>query len=78
MKARMTVAVTGSRRGGGAVAENRVRAAAAGAQDRKNGVTECAASLQHFGMGRMSCHTPFRDSGNEASIRVPRIFNSHV
>jgi hypothetical protein len=24
------------------------------------------------------CHTPFRDSRNEASIRVPRIFNSHV
>jgi hypothetical protein len=25
-----------------------------------------------------SCHTPFRDSGNEASIRVPRMFHSHV
>jgi hypothetical protein len=25
-----------------------------------------------------SCHTPFRDSGNEASIRVPRLFHSHV
>jgi hypothetical protein len=24
------------------------------------------------------CHTPFRDSRNEASIRVPRMFNSHV
>jgi hypothetical protein len=24
------------------------------------------------------CHTPFRDSGNEASIRVLRMFNSHV
>jgi hypothetical protein len=24
------------------------------------------------------CHTPFRDSGNEASIRVPRMFKSHV
>jgi hypothetical protein len=24
------------------------------------------------------CHTPFRDSGNEASIRVPRMFHSHV
>jgi hypothetical protein len=24
------------------------------------------------------CHFPFRDSGNEASIRVPRMFNSHV
>jgi hypothetical protein len=24
------------------------------------------------------CHTPFRDSWNEASIRVPRMFQSHV
>jgi hypothetical protein len=24
------------------------------------------------------CHTPFRDSRNEASIRVPRMFHSHV
>jgi ATP-dependent DNA helicase PIF1 len=24
------------------------------------------------------CHTPFRDSWNEASIRVPRMFHSHV
>jgi hypothetical protein len=24
------------------------------------------------------CHTPFRDSGNEASIRMPRMFHSHV
>jgi hypothetical protein len=24
------------------------------------------------------CHTPFRDSGNEASIRVPRMFHAHV
>jgi hypothetical protein len=24
------------------------------------------------------CHTPFRDNGNEASIRVPRMFHSHV
>jgi hypothetical protein len=24
------------------------------------------------------CHTSFRDSGNEASIRVPRMFHSHV
>jgi hypothetical protein len=25
-----------------------------------------------------NCHTLFRDNGNEASIRVPRMFNSHV
>jgi hypothetical protein len=24
------------------------------------------------------CHTPFRDNGNEASICVPRMFNSHI
>jgi hypothetical protein len=24
------------------------------------------------------CHTPFRERGNEASIRVPRMFKSHV
>jgi hypothetical protein len=26
----------------------------------------------------INCHTPFRDSRNEASIRVPRMFHSHV
>jgi hypothetical protein len=26
----------------------------------------------------VECYTPFRDSGNEASIRVPRMFHSHV
>jgi hypothetical protein len=25
-----------------------------------------------------ACHTPFRDNGNQASIRVPRMPNSHV
>jgi hypothetical protein len=25
-----------------------------------------------------TCHTPFRDSGNEDSIRVPRMLHSHV
>jgi hypothetical protein len=25
-----------------------------------------------------TCHTPFRERGNEASIRVPRMFKSHV
>jgi hypothetical protein len=24
------------------------------------------------------CHTPFQERGNEASIRVPRMFKSHV
>jgi hypothetical protein len=26
----------------------------------------------------VGCHTPFRDSGNEASTRVLRMFHSHV
>jgi ribonuclease HI len=26
----------------------------------------------------MTCHTPFREIGNEASIRVPRMFKSHA
>jgi hypothetical protein len=25
-----------------------------------------------------TCHTPFRERGNEASIRVPRMFKSHA
>jgi hypothetical protein len=30
------------------------------------------------GQNASYCHTPFRDSGNEASIRVPRMFHSHI
>jgi hypothetical protein len=26
----------------------------------------------------VDCHTPFREIGNEASIRVPRMFKSHA
>jgi hypothetical protein len=26
----------------------------------------------------IGCHTPFREKGNEASIRVPRMFKSHA
>jgi hypothetical protein len=29
-------------------------------------------------LGMDWCHTPFRHSGNEASIRVPRMLHSHV
>jgi hypothetical protein len=29
-------------------------------------------------IGVGGCHTPFRERGNEASIRVPRMFKSHV
>jgi hypothetical protein len=39
-------------------------------------------SGNHSRVNRVSkmeqCHTPFRDNGNEASIRVPKMFNSHV
>jgi hypothetical protein len=36
---------------------------------------------QDFQKGQLEeakCRTPYRDSGNEASIRVPRMFKSHV
>jgi hypothetical protein len=29
-------------------------------------------------LSSLCCHTPFLGSGNEASIRVPRMFHSHV
>jgi hypothetical protein len=29
-------------------------------------------------LGEHECHTPFRERGNEASIRVPRMFKSHA
>jgi hypothetical protein len=25
-----------------------------------------------------NCHTPFRERGNDASIRVPKMFKSHI
>jgi hypothetical protein len=34
--------------------------------------------LIKVGFRPYKCHTPFRDSGNESSIRVPRMFHSHV
>jgi hypothetical protein len=42
------------------------------------------AGVQHDGSrpdgrsGGVGCHTPFRERGNEASIRVPRMFKSHA
>jgi hypothetical protein len=45
-------------------------------------------SLRAYGLARLAscgqhdsdttCHTPFQEGGNEASIRVPRMFKSHV
>jgi hypothetical protein len=34
--------------------------------------------LHRFRFGFARCHTPFQESGNEACIRVPRMFQSHV
>jgi hypothetical protein len=45
----------------------RVRAVA----ERERMVVELEEKLQE-------CHTPFREIGNEASIRVPRMFKSHA
>jgi ribonuclease HI len=39
-----------------------------------NNMAEYGALL--FGLS--TCHTPFRERGNEASIRVPRMFKSHA
>jgi hypothetical protein len=45
-------------------------------------------SLRAYGLAKLAsygqhcfdttCHTPFRESGNEASIRVPSMFKSHI
>jgi hypothetical protein len=37
-----------------------------------------AMAVQKVGESHHLCHTPFRESGNEASICVPRMFHSHV
>jgi hypothetical protein len=37
-----------------------------------------ARDIENFQGMVNKCHTPFRDSGNEASICVPRMFHSHV
>jgi hypothetical protein len=36
------------------------------------------ARLMSWVVNVMGCHTPFRERGNEASIRVPRMFKSHA
>jgi hypothetical protein len=38
----------------------------------------CVEAFKHLRKLLTTYHTPFRDSGNEASIRVPRMFHSHV
>jgi hypothetical protein len=47
----------------------------AGGSGLASGVTEVTRSGKHV---CATCHTPFRERGNEASIRVPRMFKSHV
>jgi hypothetical protein len=34
--------------------------------------------MTYSGAKLAECHTPFRDSINETSIRVPRMFHSHI
>jgi hypothetical protein len=43
---------------------------------RASGLAGLASYSQHG--SDTTCHTPFRDSENKATIRVPRMFNSHV
>jgi hypothetical protein len=38
----------------------------------------CDRSTCRCRRGILDCHTPFREIGNEASIRVPRMFKSHA
>jgi hypothetical protein len=51
---------------------------------RRHGSLGGGARVQHDGSrpdgrsGGVGCHTPFRERGNEASIRVPRMFKSHA
>jgi hypothetical protein len=35
-------------------------------------------AIELASLGLAKCHTPFREIGNEASIRVPRMFKSHA
>jgi hypothetical protein len=60
--------------------------------ERRYGSTKCATPRRKRNLAIMprhlrptgsakevaACHTPFRERGNEASIRVPRMFKSHV
>jgi hypothetical protein len=43
---------------------------------RASGLARLASYGQHG--SDTTCHTPFRESRNEASIRVPRMFKSHI
>jgi hypothetical protein len=52
-----------------------------GVDDRNSGVLsdyKRVRGLGGTGSSTASCHTPFREIGNEASIRVPRMFKSHT
>jgi hypothetical protein len=42
------------------------------------GAKKCAKGGKKGRKRHPGCHTPFRESRNEASIRVPRMFHSHV
>jgi hypothetical protein len=49
-----------------------------GAPDRPPGATYYAQTADDSAWWYHPCHTPFRERGNEASIRVPRMFKSHA
>jgi hypothetical protein len=40
--------------------------------------SRCNMGLIEDKVNALWCHTPFRERGNEASIRVPRMFKSHI
>jgi hypothetical protein len=47
-------------------------------KERRPSGTDAHAKELAGGIGVAACRTPFRDSRNEASIRVPRMFHSHI
>jgi hypothetical protein len=57
------------------------RSVSSGCRRWRGGGVGCQASSCGRGRGEKlgkKCHTPFRERGNEASIRVPRMFKSHA
>jgi hypothetical protein len=47
-------------------------------RDRSNKLIGLSQDAYIDNILNLFCHTPFRERGNEASIRVPRMFKSHV
>jgi hypothetical protein len=68
------VAATQSDHGGGSIGAHRSYAAQAIRWAKFAKFSSYAARA----VWEAHCHTPFRERGNEASIRVPRMFKSHA